>query len=199
MYAYLQWRSLKRHVLSQDCLEIWFFMSPSLFSLESCMSPLAFVSLSVSRLRSVWWLHALLVHRQHRILLKVRSIGMDCLFRPHTARISDNLMRYLTLAKCNRHFIWHCMTVTCVWYIHASWYMVILGIAGDIKHVLRYCSRPPSTLAIAKTVMFWSCYFYFFPSTDFWTFLCRFSRNFSTRRGMSWNSLSPIGVFISAF
>jgi len=41
-------------------------------------------------------------------------------------------------------------------------------------------------------------YFIFFPSTKFLTSLGRFSRKFSTRRSMSWNSLSPIGVFISA-
>jgi len=39
---------------------------------------------------------------------------------------------------------------------------------------------------------------YFFPSTDFSTSLGRFLRNFATRRGMSRNSLSPIGVFIRA-
>jgi len=38
-------------------------------------------------------------------------------------------------------------------------------------------------IAIAKTVIFWSCYF--FPSTDFSSSLGRFSRNFATRRGMS--------------
>jgi len=41
-----------------------------------------------------------------------------------------------------------------------------------------------------------SSFSFFFPSTDFSTSLGRFSRNSATRRGVSWNSLSPVGVFI---
>ena len=59
-----------------------------------------------------------------------------------------------------------------------------------------YCSRPRSRCVSDVLVVLF--FISFFPSTDFSTPLGRFSRNFATRRAISWNSLSPIRVFIRA-
>jgi len=77
-----------------------------------------------------------------------------------------------------------------------SIFKIFLWSPYGIGHNITFLQSPAIAIAIAKTVMFCLCHlFSFFPSTDFSTSLGRFSQNLATRRGMSWDSLSPIGCW----
>ena len=61
-----------------------------------------------------------------------------------------------------------------------------------------FYSRLRIALEIAKTVIFYSCYFIFFSTHRFSTSLNQFSWNFATWCGMFGNWLYPMGMFICA-
>ena len=145
--------------------------------------------MSIKCLRTVWRQIAKIILTLG-ILSSVFGIFRYCKYRRrYQSRMlnSCHSWRYLIMPLVSARW-WSIETALFPGYYH--WFRICNYETACDWTVLAWLLQSPA-IVIAKTVIFWSCYcwyfFCFFPSTNFSTSLGRFSRNFATRHGMSWN------------